>query len=85
MKLFKRIVLFAIILIIIIFSVQNSEIYSLKLFNWKVELPVSILVFLVYILGMTTGGILFSVIKNLLDPDSKKKTVHHVDEENRVV
>jgi putative membrane protein len=81
MNLFKKIILFVILLIIIIFSVQNSEIYTLKLFNWKVELPVSILVFFVYILGMTTGGILFSVIRKLLS-DEKKKNESTADEEN---
>jgi uncharacterized integral membrane protein len=82
MKLLKRIVLVVIVLIIIIFSVQNSEIYILKLFNWRVELPVSLLVFLVYVLGMTTGGILFSVIKNLMKADSEKKKIQEENTED---
>lgn len=82
MKNLKKVLLFLIILIIVIFSIQNSEVYSLKLFNWKVELPVSLLVFLVYILGMTTGGILFSVLKNLMESDSKKNKIQYEEEEN---
>ena len=82
MKKLKKVLLFLIILIIVIFSIQNSEVYSLKLFNWKVELPVSLLVFLVYILGMTTGGILFSVLKNLMESDSKKNKIQYEEEEN---
>lgn len=79
MKLFKKIVLFLILLIIIIFSIQNSEVFTLKLFNWRVELPVSLLVFLVYILGMTTGGILFSVIKNLIENKAEEKKIQEKD------
>ncbi len=79
MKLLKRIVLVVIVLVIIIFSVQNSEIYILKLFNWRIELPVSLLVFLVYVLGMTTGGILFSVIKNLMKDNPEKKNIRNED------
>jgi lipopolysaccharide assembly protein A len=82
MRILKKILLVLIILIIIIFAVQNSEVYSLKLFNWKVELPVSLLVFLVYILGMTTGGILFSVIKNLMESENKKKNIHYEENED---
>lgn len=73
MRIIKKILLVLTLLIVIIFSVQNSEIYILRLFSWRVELPVSLLVFLVYILGMTTGGILFSVIKNLLDDKAERK------------
>lgn len=80
MRILKKILLVLIVLIIIIFSIQNSEVYTLKLFDWRVELPFSLLVFLVYILGMTTGGILFSVIKNLMESENKKKNTH--DEEN---
>lgn len=80
MKVFKKILLVLIVLIIIIFSVQNSEINSLKLFNWRIELPVSVLVFLVYILGMTTGGILFSVIRNLLKNEKKQENRRDEDE-----
>lgn len=72
MKTIKKVLLVLIILLIIIFSVQNSEVYALKLFNWGIELPLSLLVFLVYILGMTTGGILFSVLKNLVNDANEK-------------
>jgi len=75
MRIIKKSFLVLILLLIIIFSVQNSEVYILKLFSWRVELPVSLLVFLVYILGMTTGGILFSVIKNLLDDKVEERKI----------
>ncbi len=72
MKLLKKILLFVIVLVMIIFIVQNSSVYPLRLFNWSIELPISLLIFLVYILGMTTGGILFSVIKNLISDENKE-------------
>lgn len=75
MRIIKKSILVLILFLIIIFSVQNSEVYILKLFSWRVELPVSLLVFLVYILGMTTGGILFSVIKNLLDDKVEERKI----------
>lgn len=82
MKLIKKIFLILILLIVIIFSVQNSEIYTLKLFSWQISLPVSILVFLFYILGMTTGGILFSVIGNLFMRENKPSVTSNQVENN---
>ncbi len=77
MRIIKKIFLALFVILIIIFAVQNSNTITIEMFNWSVTLPLSILVILVYILGMTTGGILFSVIKNLMDPVPKKKTFVH--------
>lgn len=73
MQIIKKILLALFTILIIIFAVQNSSTISIELFNWSVTLPVSILVILVYFLGMTTGGILFNMIKNLIDSGTKKK------------
>ena len=78
MRIIKKIFLALLLILIIIFAVQNSSTISIEMFNWSVNLPISILVIFIYILGMTTGGILFSVIKNLMDhPVPKKKTINH--------
>lgn len=77
MRVIKKIFLAIFVILIIIFAVQNSNTITIEMFNWSVTLPLSILVILVYILGMTTGGILFSVIKNLMDPAHKKKATDH--------
>lgn len=81
MRVIKKTVLALFVILIIIFAVQNSNTITIEMFNWSVTLPLSILVILVYILGMTTGGILFSVIKNLMDPPPQKRTVVHEVEE----
>ncbi len=72
MRILKKIFLVLFVILIIIFAIQNSTTTTIELFNWNVTLPISILVILVYILGMTTGGILFSVIKNLMTDKPKK-------------
>lgn len=77
MRVLKKIVLAIFVILIIIFAVQNSNTITIELFNWGATFPLSILVILVYILGMTTGGILFSVIKNLMDPAHNKKAIDH--------
>lgn len=77
MRVIKKIFLAIFVILIIIFAVQNSNTITIEMFNWSVTLPLSILVILVYILGMTTGGIFFSVIKNLMDPAHKKKATDH--------
>lgn len=81
MRVIKKIVLALFVILIIIFAVQNSNTITIEMFNWSVTLPLSILVILVYILGMTTGGILFSVIKNLMEPEPKKKAIENKVEE----
>ncbi|EEP97803.1 LapA family protein [Yersinia ruckeri] len=40
-----------------LFAFQNSEVVKLSLLFTKVTLPVSLLIVLVYFLGMLTGGI----------------------------
>jgi putative membrane protein len=77
MHVIKKIFLVLFVILIIIFAVQNSRTTTVELFNWSVTLPISLLVILVYILGMTTGGILFSVIRNLMKPEPKRKTIVH--------
>jgi len=79
MRIIKKIFLAILVILIIIFAVQNSSATTIELFNWSVTLPISILVILGYILGMTTGGILFSVLKNLMetkteDPSTNKSS-----------
>jgi lipopolysaccharide assembly protein A len=81
MRVFKKIILTLFVILIAIFAVQNSQSITIELFNWSVKLPLSVLIILIYILGMTTGGILFSVIKKLalndetkIKPESNPKT-----------
>ncbi len=72
MRVLKKILLILFVILIAIFSVQNSQTVTIEFFNWSVKLPVSIVIILVYILGMTTGGIISSVIRSLAVPKKEK-------------
>lgn len=65
MRNFKLIVLGVIIIILALFVFQNIETVNLKLFNWRISFPLSIIIAGFYFLGMLTGGILISGIKKL--------------------
>lgn len=47
------------------FKIQNLEQVTLNFLSSRVTMPVSVLVFLVYFLGMITGGLVISVIRNI--------------------
>ena len=55
------IVLFAGILVL--FKFQNLESVTVSLFAASVTLPVSVLVLLIYVLGMLTGGLLLALLR----------------------
>ena len=50
--------------IIILFKVQNLEAVTVSLFAVSVTLPVSVLVLLIYLLGMLTGGFLLALVRS---------------------
>jgi uncharacterized integral membrane protein len=50
--------------IIILFKVQNLESVTVSLFAASVTLPVSVLVLLIYLLGMLTGGFLLALVRS---------------------
>lgn len=50
--------------IIILFKVQNLEAVTVSLFAASVTLPVSVLVLLIYVLGMLTGGFLLALVRS---------------------
>lgn len=81
MKIIKKILLGSIILLIVIFAVQNSESLTIELFNWSATLPTSLTMILFYILGMTTGGLLFSIIRKLAQEEKQSK-IHHESEDS---
>ena len=49
--------------IIILFKVQNLESVTVSLFSVSVTLPVSMLVLLIYVLGMLTGGFALATMR----------------------
>jgi len=50
--------------IIILFKVQNLEAVTVSLFAASVTMPVSVLVLLIYLLGMLTGGFLLALVRS---------------------
>jgi lipopolysaccharide assembly protein A len=50
--------------VIILFKIQNLESVTVSLFSASVTLPVSVLVLLIYILGMLTGGFLLALLRS---------------------
>ena len=50
--------------IIILFKVQNLESVTVSLFSASVSMPVSVLVLLIYLLGMLTGGLLLALLRS---------------------
>lgn len=75
MKQFKTFLLALIVIIFVVFAVQNFETVQIKLFSWGVSLPLALLTVAIYILGMFTGGLLWSNLKKLAnhEEDSVKK------------
>jgi len=49
--------------IVLMFKIQNMETATVSLFSMSITLPTSILVLLVYVLGMFTGGFVLSLLR----------------------
>lgn len=50
--------------LVVLFKFQNLETATVSLFSASVTLPVSLLVFGVYALGMLTGGSLYALVRS---------------------
>ena len=50
--------------IVILFKVQNLETVTITLFSASVSMPVAVLVLLIYVLGMLTGGFLLALLRS---------------------
>ncbi|MEO5948188.1 MAG: hypothetical protein ABIP79_15330 [Chitinophagaceae bacterium] len=77
MKQFKTFLLVLIVIIFVVFAAQNFETIQIKLFNWGVRMPLALLTVAIYILGMFTGGLLWSNLKKLAKhekEDAKRET-----------
>lgn len=49
--------------IVVLFKFQNLDTATVSLFSSSITLPVSILVILIYVLGMFTGGSLLAFLR----------------------
>ena len=50
--------------LVLLFKFQNLETATVSLFSASLTLPISVLVFGVYVLGMLTGGCLYALLKS---------------------
>ena len=50
--------------VVLLFNFQNLTSVTISLLGMSVTLPVSVLVIFVYVLGMVTGGALFSLVRS---------------------
>jgi uncharacterized integral membrane protein len=49
--------------LVLMFKFQNLETATVSLFSASITLPVSVLVFAIYVLGMLTGGSLLALLR----------------------
>lgn len=49
--------------VVVLFKVQNFDTATVTLFSMSVTMPVSVLVFGVYAMGMVTGGSLLALVR----------------------
>jgi uncharacterized integral membrane protein len=52
-----------IIAVIVIFAIQNFQSVTVSFLNLRIGAPLAILVALIYVLGMVTGGSLWALIR----------------------
>lgn len=52
--------------IVLLFKIQNLQAVTISLFSASLTLPVSLLVFGIYALGMLTGGSVLALLRTLV-------------------
>ncbi|MBE0437949.1 MAG: DUF1049 domain-containing protein, partial [Methylomicrobium sp.] len=53
-------------LVVLLFKIQNLEVVTVSLLSVSVTMPVSLMVIVIYFLGMVTGGSLLSLLRVLI-------------------
>ena len=53
--------------IVLLFKFQNLESATVSLFSASITLPISVLVLLIYVLGMLTGGFVFALLRTWVE------------------
>ncbi|MCB0739857.1 MAG: hypothetical protein R2796_04015 [Chitinophagaceae bacterium] len=76
MKQFKTFLLALIVIIFIVFAVQNFGNVTIKIFNWGITMPLALTTVVIYILGMFTGGLLWTNLKKLTNHEEENKKEH---------
>jgi uncharacterized integral membrane protein len=50
--------------IVALFKIQNLEVVTVSLFSMSMTMPTSVLVLLIYLLGMLTGGFVLAALRS---------------------
>ncbi len=50
--------------IVVLFKVQNFDTATVTLFSMSFTMPVAVLVFVIYVLGMFTGGFMLQLVRS---------------------
>ena len=58
---------------VLMFKFQNLEMVTVSFLSMSAEMPVAVLVFLVYFLGMVTGGALLALLRSILRRAAPKR------------
>jgi uncharacterized integral membrane protein len=63
MRWFYIIVVVIIAAVTVIFAVQNLQSVTVAFLNFRISAPLAVLIVVIYLLGMATGGSLWSLIR----------------------
>ncbi|MCA1757292.1 MAG: lipopolysaccharide assembly protein LapA domain-containing protein [Bacteroidales bacterium] len=69
----KKIILLLLLAVALIFSAQNFETVNIKFIVWSINLPIAVTLMGIYVLGALTGGLLFSMLKKVVELDRQSK------------
>ena len=63
MKWFHTAVVAVLAIIVLAFAVQNFQSTTISLFHWNITAPLAVIIVIVYVLGMLTGGSMMSLFR----------------------
>jgi len=59
--------------IVILFTLQNFQLATVSILSMSMTLPLSLLVLLVYVLGMLTGGLALALVRSWVRVARRRK------------
>lgn len=58
---------------VLLFKFQNLDTVTVSFLSMSVTLPVSVMVIIIYVLGMVTGGALWSILRGWIHSATQKR------------
>ena len=71
MNIVKKVIIILFLLIVFLFAFQNFETVSISFYKWNMEIPLTLAIIGIYIIGAFTGGLFFSLMKKVITMDKK--------------